>query len=109
MNEWGRADSITVSLTRNRVDPASVIWNRFPVVVPLAPMFKLNKSPEPVVELPGAQSKVIKEPEVSAVEVEVRLIPVPEVSESTERSNPVPVFIESAKSEYPIPDVATVV
>ena len=51
-----------VSETEKMLDEESRILNKLPVVVPLAPIFKLNKSPVAVVEEPGDQSRFISDP-----------------------------------------------
>jgi hypothetical protein len=70
------------SETLNKVEPLSVILNKF-VTFPLLPILILNKSPALVVALPGAQLKYPSIASVMAVvlvEVELTLNALPEVS-----------------------------
>src|SRR3989344_2230369 len=59
VNEWGTADSIWVSETLKRVEPASVMLSKF-VTLPLVPIFIPIKSPVAVVDEPGFQLKYPK-------------------------------------------------
>lgn len=79
----GREVVTAVSETEKMLELESSMFNRLPVVVPLAPIFKLNKSPVAVVAEPGVQSILTREPvpaaPVSPVEVVVKSRSLPEV------------------------------
>ena len=72
-----------VSDTEKILDDESKILNKLPVVVPFEPIFKANRSPVAVVDDPGLQSKLSKDPvpvePVKAVEVVRISAKVPEV------------------------------
>ncbi|KKW08002.1 MAG: hypothetical protein UY44_C0020G0003 [Candidatus Kaiserbacteria bacterium GW2011_GWA2_49_19] len=66
----GRLEVTVVSETEKRDDELSLIFNRLDAV-PLAPIFKENRSPVAVVDEPGDQSRDSILPDVNPVDVEV--------------------------------------
>ena len=80
----GREVSKATSETEKREEAESRMLNNLPVVVPLAPMLRANRSPVAVVAEPGVQSRFINEPvpaaPVKAVEVVLMSDNVPDVN-----------------------------
>ena len=115
VNEVGRFEVTAVSLTEKREEPASKILNNDPVVVPLVPIFKANKSPVAVVAEPGLQSRFNRDPiptvPVRDVAVDLRSRRVPDVrvlAVPVENCASLPVVRVVPLRVYPVPVVSVV-
>jgi hypothetical protein len=98
VKEWGTAEVIWPSATEKSVELLSVTFKTL-VTLPLEPMFILNRSPDMVVDDPGAQLKypsLAFVGEVVDVEVDSMVMMDPEVKPSAETLNILAVVSESA-------------
>lgn len=110
----GRLVVKSVSETAKIDEAVSKILNNFPVVVPLVPIFKANKSPVAVVALPGDQSRFINDPVPAAPVKEVAvalistIVPVVNVFPVGANWANFPVVNASVVTYIPVPEVMAV-